>query len=1582
MITGDVVPDVAEPGAVDDSIRPDTDQSDVPNTAVDAPLPTADPSGLAEPDGLSSSPCVTVVPPDTLSPKTSEKPEEQFTAVLPLQDSPTPSSPITFPTTATPADIGTAKPPSPTTPRSPSPNAPCESMSDTPVAADLSTCDQSRTGHLTSDDGEKDSAPISTASPLAADLSRVIEPTEPSVTSGPCASTDPPVVTDQEGSPSTSATLTVVPDPIPQHDAAASPVSTSPYPTETSSSPAVPPALDATSTSTPIRPEIPTRPIAQRYPTRSARRTAILEPHDDLGYEPGATLSRSERVGAALRRWRGELAHAGGPNALLWYRDTPDGTLDLTNAHPTGASMLMAGTRVRLSHLVREAAAFREALATAHRIRAKALELHEDHGLDTAHVCVGMATWEIPGARRRPQAPIMLRTVRLHAVDAAETDLELQLQERVEINPVLLHYLVSEQGIRLDGDALADLAHSTGRFDPLPVYREMRRLLLHVPEFTISDRRVLSTFPMSKMSMVADLAAFADRLSGNDVIAALAGDPAAAQALRADGDGGLSESSRRRGEPDLAREVLVVDADPAQADVIDVARSGRHVLIDAASGTGLTQTLVNIAAALVGSDQRVLVISENSRQLGDLIGHLERAGLSDLVLDARDPHELRHTLPGDILARIDPPSPDTEALHAAPDPAPVAAAEISSSAGDSTTAPSSAGRVDSCARPTNQRMGADAFGWPAPFSGSGGHVAERHLSDLRELLSTHVESMHIRRDPWGVTIVEAQTALAALAAREVVPTSQVRLTREALTGLTHVEVARVGAELSSLAQAGAWLVDHGRSRLTVETASSSRGSHADDEDPWWGASLHTDTDVRRALELVRELSGGRLSADQRALDAALADAGLPAAHSASDWETAFVLCEAVRETLGTFRESVFAQPLRPLIAATDPSSISGARWWSRNGAKKTARSLLLPHAQVDSLYEALCEAERQREDWVSLAGADAEPRLPRGYDAAAARWAALHYDLRWLDEVLAGTRDGASLLDRGLDATRERLALLAASPRRAGVLPKVRDRLDALTGRGLGELLDDLAARRVPADQVPAEVEFVWWRSILEVVAEDDTTYRSHDGGALRDLVDRYVRADHSLLQRRARQVAARAQAHARVEITTRGDQVAALREAARSVKPPRPTRTLLAETGELVAAVAPIWVMSPLTLASMVPTHLVFDVVIIDDAGRMPVAHAVSALARAVRVVAGGDLCGVGPRPFRTLASAEEDEPPSGVPSVLEELARHLPVRHLPRAYDDRDPRIGGFAWQQREDTVQAWPVAGRGPALRLLRTCAVISSVDQDGEAESRENTRIVEAVLDHARRRPDTSLAVLTVTAAQADALGQEIRHALSRDEKAAGAAMLAEDFDERLLVCTVDAAAGRTRHTVIFATGLAPGPGMHLRSPERLQRADGAALIDQVAVIARRRLEIVSALTAADLGRMADVSVGVARLAQLLRHAEADGSVGDEEPVQPLLAEVCARLRQEGLVVRHGYGVGACRLDLVVEDPYDPGCLSVAVLTDGVRHAAVPTVRERERLMPEQLARRGWRTVRVSSTELFRDPARDVGRIVETARRELS
>ena len=243
-----------------------------------------------------------------------------------------------------------------------------------------------------------------------------------------------------------------------------------------------------------------------------------------------------------------------------------------------------------------------------------------------------MASWAVrlPDGRtapRAPAAPVLLRSCSLRATGAAQGDYTVDLGGELELNPVLVHYLASEQGIAVDEDALEALATSGPTFDPYPVYAALSEVCSDLPDFSVTPRLVVGNFSYAKLPMVADLAAQGNDLADHDVVAALAGDPDALRSVRAELE------PQRADLDDASRDVLVLDADSSQQEAIEAVRSGSHLVVHGPPGTGKSQTIANLIATLAADGRRVLFVAEKRAAIDAVVGRLERVGLGDLVLD-------------------------------------------------------------------------------------------------------------------------------------------------------------------------------------------------------------------------------------------------------------------------------------------------------------------------------------------------------------------------------------------------------------------------------------------------------------------------------------------------------------------------------------------------------------------------------------------------------------------------------------------------------------------------------------------------------------------------------------------------------------------------------------------------------------------------------------------------------------------------------------------------------------------------------------------------------------------------------------
>ena len=1249
------------------------------------------------------------------------------------------------------------------------------------------------------------------------------------------------------------------------------------------------------------------------------------------------TPERAEAVAAALAGWRRQLSTLGGPNTLLWYVEQPNAVLDLTTAHPGGVSMLLAGRPTRLSDLVRERAALGEARARAADIRGRAVSLAATRGLETSFLAAGMATWEHPGAPTPPHAPVLLRSCVLRPTDAGAGDYDVVLGDEVEVNPVLEQYLRSTAGIDLDTASLAAMATVTSGFDPYPVYAALGRLCEGLPGFTITPRMLVGTFPHGKLAMVGDLGELAEpssaeRLAGHAVIGALAARAVAAA------EGSLPEPADTTDgipvepaadldpDPDPAGERIVLDADAAQSGVVEAVLRGEDVVVHAASGTGTTQTIANVVAALAGQRNSVLLVAEQRSEIDDVRRRLESVGLGSLVANVGDRlFDHRGTL-AQVVGLVGAPGVD------------------------------------------------ESWADRLPIEGS---KLQSRLRTQRDALRDHVAALHEVRVPWGVSVHEAQCAISELGSRQPPPASRVRIRGAALARLSRERLHELADELAGAAAVGAW-------------------SAGEAGDPWYGARITSDAEVSRASSIVTRLADGGFDTEATTLDEILAESSLPAARTVQDWKTTLTTMAGVRDTLEVFRPEIFDVPLDEHVAATGTREYRQAQgvelgWWARSRVRRLASRLLRPGRPPEDLHAELVRARTQRSAWNALVGAGGRPEISPRLDEAQDAYDELDADLTWLGERLAPTAAGGDLATTPLSQLRTRLAALAARPERLAVLPAVVPVIDDLRAAGMGEVVDDFAARGVEADEVTAELEHIWWVSIARHVTDSDPRYGQHDGTGLRSAAAGYASDDRQHLTATARQT--RVEAAAWHTSALEGNRTAAAMLRAEADRAGRPTSLHQAfdPASDLLLGSAPCWAMSPLVVGEALPPGPWFDVVVVAGAGSLTTAAAVSALSRARQVVAVGDPQATWPTGFSAGPGGTPEEGPAPR-SLLEDLTTLLPVHRLRWTHGYADPRLLGVAGSGYADSFVAPPSPVLDPTVRLEVVdgrAALEPGEDATIDSTDTEVDRVVALVLEHARERRDESLGVVSLTERHAERIRWALAAAIGALDAAAEPEVLAYlgvETDRPVAVVSLGATAGLRRDAVLLTVGY--GKTAHGRVLHRfpaLSAPDAHRQLRAALTAARRRLTVVSSLAPEELDESRLREGGVV-LRDLLLAASSGGTAPSEESEglrtapDPLMTELAERLRREGLLVGERVGTGPHRVDLAVTVPGHPDRWLVAVDGDGPGYATWRGTRERDRLWPQELERRGWRHLRVWSTDLYRDPAREVARIVTVVREE--
>ncbi|WP_442853090.1 AAA family ATPase [Arthrobacter sp. MA-N2] len=331
-----------------------------------------------------------------------------------------------------------------------------------------------------------------------------------------------------------------------------------------------------------------------------------------------------EESSAELRKWLSGLKPVTGADTMLRFVKTPEGSIDLSNGHPSGLAQLLVGRRTRLSTLIRDRQQYLVAARAARNLRSKIFELGHDRGIDAGYLSCGTVVWTsaVGGKPQRVSAPVMLAAISLTA-RPGEDDYELQLTEQASINPALVRHLKTVHGIVFDVNAVGRMAYNTARLDPLPVLDRLATLVQPIPGAEVTPNLLVTT--------LADLSGNLDDPwinENNRIVSSL---------FEAANGGEVEPEPIQSGrfpsldERDPVEESLLLDADTDQQFVVDAVRAGDSLVVSTPPGTGQTQTAINAIGALVNEGKSVLVVGDRRASLNGLAAHFESLGLESIL---------------------------------------------------------------------------------------------------------------------------------------------------------------------------------------------------------------------------------------------------------------------------------------------------------------------------------------------------------------------------------------------------------------------------------------------------------------------------------------------------------------------------------------------------------------------------------------------------------------------------------------------------------------------------------------------------------------------------------------------------------------------------------------------------------------------------------------------------------------------------------------------------------------------------------------------------------------------------------------
>jgi hypothetical protein len=960
-----------------------------------------------------------------------------------------------------------------------------------------------------------------------------------------------------------------------------------------------------------------------------------------------------------------------------------------------------------------------------------------------------------------------------------------------------------------------------------------------------------------------------------------------------------------------AREFNILDSDSSQSLAIARARSGENLVLRGPPGTGKSQTIANLICTAVGEGKRVLFVAEKRAAIEAVTKRLDGAGLGGLVLDLHRGSESRKWLASQL-------------------------AESLSAIGESV---------------------------PVDTIGLDGRL-ERSRSSLGE----HAIALHQKSPPWDLSVFDAQMGVLSIGR----PSVGARLRGPDLERVGESELDQVSEALRDL--------------LVLEGLSLNAN-----ESPWAKASVENGDVMREADRFVSELR--ERESNLTAKLSASSGASLPVPPNLSQGDELLDLWRGVRRCSEKFDLALFESDLRALTTTLEPLNaaamtriVAGLTSSGYKAARDDLRGHLTANAAGSGPREIFAGLEECRDvqvRWNENASIPGVPSFPEDLDAIGDEMQSFAADLRRLGEI-----SGQDLAALDFSEISTRLENFATHRDTLVALPRINAAKARFDEYALGGFLRELEEELSLLTDAQDELRRVWWMSVADHLmglpaADELVAFRgdlhARKAEEFKDVDKEHVSATAGQVQRLAAQKAVAA-------MDRFPEQAQLVRAQAKRKRGHLPIREFFDRAPDVVTSLRPCWVMSPLLVSQLIPSgREFFDLVIFDEASQVRPVDALTSIVRGKQLVVAGDEHQLPPTVFFDAAATGDEVQPedeesteiSDFESLLDFLLTLFDAEMLRWHYRSRDERLIGFSNLEIYDGgLTTFPGVVSHDVLRHVPIDEV-PEPDEPRVSPRAEVERVVELVIEHATDRPEESLGVIALGSRHADAIEEGLLAAMPDHPELEP--FFAEDRDERFFVKNLERVQGDERDAIILAVGYGKEPDGTL--PHRfgpLNNAGGERRLNVAVTRAKRRMTVVSSFRAEDIDERRSSAKGVrllrAYLAYAARGGEASELSSETDRGTPVHTQIATALETAGLDSRQMVGVSSDRIDVAVVDPAS-GQPTVAVEMDGAAYAGRPSVRDRDRLRPEQLERLGWGHVSTWTQDWYRDPAGAAGRLVD-------
>ena len=436
------------------------------------------------------------------------------------------------------------------------------------------------------------------------------------------------------------------------------------------------------------------------------------------------------------------------------------------------------------------------------------------------------------------------------------------------------------------------------------------------------------------------------------------------------------------------------------------------------------------------------------------------------------------------------------------------------------------------------------------------------------------------------------------------------------------------------------------------------------------------------------------------------------------------------------------------------------------------------------------------------------------------------------------------------------------------------------------------------------------------------------------------------------------------------------------------PIRRLLLKASSSILKIKPVFMMSPISVASFLPPkEVVFDLVVFDEASQVRPVEAFGALLRAKQIVVVGDSKQLPPTNFfDNLTNKydevnDEDYDVSNMESILTLLlAMNIPQRTLSWHYRSRNRSLISLSNNEfYEGELKVFPSVydsdpSKGLVFNYIKDSFYARGTTRVNKIEAKE---VIKAVFEHAKNNRDLSLGVASFSLAQQEELYKEFEAQLKKCTDEEVKSFFTMHKDEPFFIKNLESVQGDERDVIFISIGYGYDENGHITMDfGPLNKDGGERRLNVLITRAKVKCEVFSNITCNDINLSKTDAKGVVALKRFLDYAQNRIiylNRNKESCSDDFIDFIYDKLLDYGYVVDKNIGkdVG---IDLAIFDKAKNRYV-VGLECDGGAYKNLVNTTDRERIRRNVLKSLGWKIYHVWSPDFYRNPKNEFDKILD-------